>query len=138
MLFCLCKQKRKIFAHKHIAFLFTIALSIETKFEIMSTNSLGKRIWTEISKLKLLNANSDPKFILEKTPFDELDDDEAAQAASNTEKERVIIGRILPNSEIYNKGAYQIEIKLPRTFPIDPPEVRFVTQIYHPNVSRDG
>jgi len=29
-------------------------------------------------------------------------------------------------------------MKLTQNFPIDPPEVRFLTPVYHPNVAKDG
>jgi ubiquitin-protein ligase len=53
-------------------------------------------------------------------------------------KNRVIIGRICPNSDIFQAGAFQIEIKLPSIYPLDPPKIRFLTPIYHPNVGKDG
>ncbi|CAF4871888.1 unnamed protein product, partial [Rotaria sp. Silwood2] len=50
----------------------------------------------------------------------------------------VILGRILPKSQIYNQAAFQIEIKLSKLYPFKAPEVRFITPIYHPNVDHDG
>ncbi len=50
----------------------------------------------------------------------------------------VILGRIFPASYIYNQGAYHIEMKLTNTFPFDPPEVRFLTPVYHPHDGKDG
>lgn len=99
-------------------------------------SKLNKQLWTDITRLKALNAETEPKFILDKSPFDETDPDEGS--ASATPKDIVILGRILPDSEIYKGGAYQIEMKLTTTFPFDPPEVRFITKIYHPNVAEDG
>ncbi|CAF3367665.1 unnamed protein product, partial [Rotaria sp. Silwood2] len=49
-----------------------------------------------------------------------------------------IIGRIFPESETFMEGAFQIEMKITPNFPFDPPEVRFLTPIYHPNVDKDG
>ena len=108
------------------------------KKKIMSGARLNKELWIEVGKLKNLNANSDPKFIVDKTPFDDLDEDEDVQAASAVGKEYVILGKIIPNSNIYKEGAYQIEMKLTSTFPIEPPTIRFITKIYHPNVSTEG
>ena len=100
----------------------------------MSHPKLDKQLYTDINKLKNLNPNTTPKFILDKSPFN--DDDESATAAASSDI--IILGRILPNSEIFNQGAYQIEMKLPSNYPFDPPKVRFVTKIYHPNVAEDG
>ena len=104
----------------------------------MTTPKLNKELYNNIIRLKLLNAtNSDPKFVLEKSPFKE-DNDEEETAASATPKEILIIGRIFPESEIFQEGAFKIEMKLTPNFPFDPPEVRFLTKIYHPNVAEDG
>ena len=99
---------------------------------------LTKDLYLDISNLKSLTY-TDPKvkFKLEKTPFDD-DDEEQGTATATTSKDIVITGRIFPDSEIYKEGSYQIEIKLTPTYPFDPPEVRFLTKIYHPNVDKDG
>lgn len=102
----------------------------------MSSERLNKALWTDINKLKQLNAETDPKFILDQSPFSE--QEETGGASAITSKELIITGRILPDSEIYKDGAYQIELKLPTTYPHDPPAVRFITKIYHPNVDKDG
>ncbi len=105
----------------------------------MSGSKLNKELYTEVNKLKNLNIHTQPKFILDQSPFPDDDDDQGAGAAAATNsKEIVIVGRILPDSEIYNQGAYSIEMKLTPNYPFDPPEVRFLTKIYHPNVSEEG
>lgn len=104
----------------------------------MTESKLNKRLYTDINRLKLLNrATEQPKFLLDKSPFNDDGDQESSTAAA-APKEILIIGRILPDSEIYKEGAFQIEMKLPENFPVDPPEVRFLTPIYHPNVAEDG
>ncbi|MEE6462224.1 hypothetical protein FKM82_001524 [Ascaphus truei] len=32
-------------------------------------------------------------------------------------------------------GRFQLEIKIPETYPFNPPKVRFITKIWHPNIS---
>jgi ubiquitin-protein ligase len=94
----------------------------------------NKRLITEITKLKALSTNADSssvKFLLDKSPID-------SSTGTNNSVQNIILGRILPTSNIYNQAAFQIEIKLPAEFPFKPPEVRFVTQIYHPNVDDQG
>jgi len=87
----------------------------------MAASSQTKRILAEITKLKGLNG----KFIVDKSPADD-------------PTSSVILGRILPQSEIYNQAAFQIEIKLLPEFPFKAPEIRFITLLYHPNVDDKG
>ena len=104
----------------------------------MARTQLNKQLYTDITKLKLLHAKSTPKFILDQSPFNNNDDEDGGLESATSSNRIVIIGRILPDSEIYNQGAYQIEMRLTPHYPFDPPEVRFITKIYHPNVSPDG
>lgn len=103
------------------------------------SSGTNKRLITEITKLKGLSTNPDPssvKFLLDKSPIDE--SSAGPRGGASNASQNIILGRILPTSNIYNQAAYQIEIKLPPEFPFKPPEVRFVTQIYHPNVDEQG
>jgi len=103
----------------------------------MAYNSLNKKLWTEITRLKLLTKSDAPaRFLLHESPFDGIDEEETVAAANS--KEPIITGRILRTSDIYKECAFLIEIKIMQAFPIDPPEVRFLTPIYHPNVGKDG
>ncbi|KAJ7407797.1 ubiquitin-conjugating enzyme E2 K-like protein [Pitangus sulphuratus] len=38
-------------------------------------------------------------------------------------------------NESFSGGRYQLEIKIPETYPFNPPKVRFITKIWHPNIS---
>ncbi len=101
----------------------------------MAQVKVNQMLKNQIDELKLLATKSDVtvRFILDETPFNEEVPNDLTEL-----KERIIIGRIFPNSNIFKEGAFKIEIKLPSIYPLDPPKVRFVTPIYHPNVSKDG
>ncbi|CAF3091253.1 unnamed protein product [Rotaria sp. Silwood2] len=104
----------------------------------MPSPQLNKQLYTSITRLKLLNTpTSNPKFVLEKSPFDENSDDEE-MVASREKKDIVIVGRIFPDSEVFREGSFKIKMKITSTYPYDPSEVYFLTPIYHPNVSQDG
>ena len=40
-----------------------------------------------------------------------------------------------PPGTPYEGGTYRIEIKIPMDYPFLPPKMRFVTKVWHPNVS---
>ncbi|UJR14871.1 hypothetical protein I4U23_001856 [Adineta vaga] len=107
----------------------------------MAESKLNKVLYTQITDLKLCNKKEPPmRFILEQSPFndDDEDDDCKPSTASTTDKEYSVIGRIFPISEIFKEASYKIEMKLSKTYPVTPPDVRFLTPIYHPNVAKDG
>ncbi|CAH0477871.1 unnamed protein product [Peronospora belbahrii] len=68
---------------------------------------------------------SDPPFGVSAWPKDEKIDHLEAQ----------IMG---PDGSPYEKGVFQLEIDIPERYPFEPPKVRFVTPIYHPNIDDAG
>ncbi|XP_021348128.1 ubiquitin-conjugating enzyme E2 T-like isoform X1 [Mizuhopecten yessoensis] len=38
----------------------------------------------------------------------------------------------------YENGIFRIEIQIPERYPFEPPKVRFITPIYHPNIDNGG
>lgn len=40
-----------------------------------------------------------------------------------------------PPDTPYEGGTFVLEIKVPETYPFNPPKIRFVTRIWHPNIS---
>jgi ubiquitin-protein ligase len=90
-----------------------------------------RRVLGELKKLQASVTSTDPsvgKLLIDKSPLDDQEN-----VTSNT-----ILGRILPNSDIYNQATFQIEITLGPDHPFKPSEVRFTTSIYHPSVDKDG
>lgn len=101
------------------------------------TSKLTKRLYTDITRLKLLDRkDAEVRFRVETTPFDDFDDEE--EAMNQKLKEHLITGLIYPQSRIYNQRAFRIEMILTDTYPMDPPKVRFLTPVYHINVGLDG
>ncbi|KAK2198122.1 bifunctional Ubiquitin-conjugating enzyme E2/Ubiquitin-conjugating enzyme [Babesia duncani] len=43
-----------------------------------------------------------------------------------------------PDSTPYEGGTYILELFLPEQYPMEPPKVRFLTSIYHPNIDKLG
>ena len=43
-----------------------------------------------------------------------------------------------PTSSPYEGGSFRLELFLPSGYPLEPPKVRFLTKIYHPNVDKLG
>jgi ubiquitin-conjugating enzyme E2 D/E len=43
-----------------------------------------------------------------------------------------------PEKSPYEKGIFNLDIVFPNNYPFKPPEITFVTKIYHPNISSDG
>merc|ERR1712060_1008029 len=43
-----------------------------------------------------------------------------------------------PSGSPYEGGIFKLELFLPEEYPMQPPKVRFLTRIYHPNIDRLG
>lgn len=43
-----------------------------------------------------------------------------------------------PANSPYEGGIFFLYMRVPYIYPLDPPKIRFITRIFHPNVSRHG
>lgn len=43
-----------------------------------------------------------------------------------------------PEGTVYSKGVFVLKIQIPERYPFQPPNVTFVTPIYHPNIDNGG
>lgn len=78
------------------------------------------------------------RFLLEHSPFSEYTEEEIDDGTYLEKDTYRIVGRIYPTSDIYKEGAFRIEMILTPRYPDEPPQVRFLTPIYHPNIEEDG
>ena len=40
-----------------------------------------------------------------------------------------------PEGTVYDGGVFEIDIQLPPAYPFEPPKMKFLTKIWHPNIS---
>lgn len=43
-----------------------------------------------------------------------------------------------PDNSPYSGGVFSLSVEIPDRYPFEPPRVRFVTPVYHPNIDKDG
>lgn len=43
-----------------------------------------------------------------------------------------------PPDSPYENGLFKLQVKIPQNYPFDPPQIRFSTFIYHPNIDDKG
>lgn len=56
-----------------------------------------------------------------------------------TEDVNVLRAQIVGGSETpYDGGVFSLEIKIPERYPLEPPNIHFLTPIYHPNIDNFG
>ena len=93
----------------------------------MASISSRKRIMKEVEKIKKLKDNKDSTDL---DYYAELVDDNDI-----TKFYGYVNG---PKDSHYENLRYKLQIKLPKTYPMDPLEINFITGIYHPNVNSYG
>eukprot|EP00126_Sphaerothecum_destruens_P014103 Sdes_comp24226_c0_seq1m22229 len=43
-----------------------------------------------------------------------------------------------PHGTPYESGLFKVEVVFPSRYPFEPPKLRFITPIYHPNIDNSG
>lgn len=43
-----------------------------------------------------------------------------------------------PRSSPYEGGLFQLEVEIPEHYPFEPPRIKFLTPVYHPNIDGSG
>jgi len=60
----------------------------------------------------------------------------SAAAAGDVSDLRHLKGKINgPESTCYEGGIFEIDIRIPKQYPFEPPKMKFTTKIWHPNIS---
>ncbi len=92
---------------------------------------MGKRVHKELNWINDGNKNNPDsiKFLVDRTLFG-IDDTQAPTIVKTEHgKHYIINGRILPTSNIYNRSAFAIRLKVPIEYPFKPSEIEVVTPI---------
>lgn len=54
----------------------------------------------------------------------------------NETDNRKLTGKIKgPEGSVYEGGLFEVDIQIPMQYPFEPPKMKFVTKVYHPNIS---
>ena len=60
----------------------------------------------------------------------------SASVVPGTGGYRHLLGKIKgPEGTVYDGGVFEIDIVIPQPYPFEPPKMKFLTKIWHPNVS---
>lgn len=100
----------------------------------------AKRVYTELNFIRLENEKhpTERKFLIDRTPFGDDDSDAPTIVKDDRGEYYLIIGRILPASDIYKRNAFSIRLKIPVEYPFRPPDIEMITPIYHLNIGPEG
>ncbi|CAF1297652.1 unnamed protein product [Rotaria sordida] len=112
----------------------------------MSSDS-SKRIWRLYTDLKIWAESHDAtskRFIVKDNSIENpellssLQSNNIATASTMQTKFFIIVGLIYPSTDPFKKHLLEVEIRVPFTYPQEPPEVYMRTSIRHPNIEKNG
>ena len=63
------------------------------------------------------------------------DDPEIKIISYNSEYTNIVVQIPGPKDSPYEKGFFKLDIEIPEEYPFEPPKIKFVTKIWHPNIS---
>lgn len=43
-----------------------------------------------------------------------------------------------PKGTVYEEGVFNLSVHIPPRYPFEPPQFRFITPVYHPNIDDGG
>ncbi|VEU37938.1 unnamed protein product [Pseudo-nitzschia multistriata] len=65
-----------------------------------------------------------------------VDQSSGVSARATSDDMRRLKGKINgPESTCYEGGIFEIDISIPKQYPFEPPKMKFITKIWHPNIS---
>ncbi|CAF1128890.1 unnamed protein product [Rotaria sordida] len=112
----------------------------------MSSDS-SKRIWRLYTDLKIWAESHDAtskRFSVKDNSIENpellssLQSNNVATASTMQTKFFIIVGLIYPSTDPFKKHLLEVEIRVPFTYPQEPPEVYMRTSIRHPNIEKNG
>ncbi len=110
----------------------------------MATNSIT-RLWRYYTDLKIWAEKMKPesRIFIDRTPDDESETtssvSNSAGASSGAQGEHMrIFGLIFPKTAPFQQLGLMVEIRVPVTYPQEPPVLYMRTSIRHPNIEKDG
>ncbi len=113
----------------------------------MANTNPSKRLWTEYGTLKRWTAGSDPAaqvFRIETSSFEDptiaspSDSNNNGTASTTLTVWVSIVGSIYPATEPFRQRGLRVELRVPATYPHEPPEVYMRMNIRHPNIEKNG
>jgi len=113
----------------------------------MAGSSDFKRLWREYTDLKDWVGSSEAASNIFSIERDSFENSKATPSSESTNGEACstaqaksisIFGLIYPSTEPFKKRGLRVEMRVPFTYPQEPPEVYMRMEIRHPNIEKNG
>mmetsp|Transcript_27729 Transcript_27729/g.40969 ORF Transcript_27729/g.40969 Transcript_27729/m.40969 type:complete len:219 (+) Transcript_27729:125-781(+) len=100
------------------------------------------RITKELAEVSKIDATSGVSAVLVESSSSSSNNKSSSSSkklgkkVGNNNGDRKLLGKIKgPSSTPYEGGVFEIDIIIPPPYPFEPPKMKFVTKIWHPNIS---